>query len=388
MKEIATFYLFTLSALLFAQQPASSLLSDAESTGWTHDDNVLLHDTDDGVNVSSSHDMGWITSLTAYDNFHLSGAFLLSPGATAQLAFRVPKDDSPYPAFTGYALQFDRNSDQQNNLGSIINVARAIEPDSLDLGQYNSFDIIAHGDHLLVKIDGKRVAEVHNRRSTRGFFKIGVTGKGITFRDLKVVEIHATYPSSPDIKDFIINFPGFDYKSIFDGRSLEGWTNTGDSKWDISDGVLHGYSGENGGFLISTDEYKNFHFKFKFKIKFEDNSGIFIRKPKGEGVSIENSVECNIYDFNGYTHAYSTGSLATHARAWSKLIDYQDWNTGDIYALGDHIVMYINGNKASEAHLPQFEYKGNICLQAGIKIFTDKGPSDIFFKDLWVKCID
>lgn len=155
-------------------------------------------------------------------------------------------------------------------------------------------------------------------------------------------------------------------------------------------GILHGYSDGANSFFVSNEAYRNFYLLCKFKILKEDNSGIFIRKhPDSTNVSINDAIECNIYDHNGYSHAYSTGSIAIHARAWSHMIDYTDWNTMEIFAHNNHIVLYINGRKSSEAYLPkQFDKAGNICLQAGPRFFSDNGSSHIYFKDLAIKNMD
>lgn len=35
-----------------------------------------------------------------------------------------------------------------------------------------------------------------------------------------------------------------------------------------------------------------------------------------------------------------------------------------------------------------FNKAGQICLQAGTKVFTDNGPSDVYFKDLMIRKMD
>ena len=176
--------------------------------------------------------------------------------------------------------------------------------------------------------------------------------------------------------------------SLFDGKSLKGWSKSGDGYWRVEDGALHGYSGEKGGYLINEGSYKNFYLKAAFKIAYEDNSGIFIRKdPNVENPGLDNALECNIYDANGFSHAYSTGAIVTHARAWSKMITYEEWNELEIFAFEDHIVMAINGRKASDVHVPSnFNIAGNICLQAGLQLMSEeKGPSNVWIKDIYVK---
>jgi hypothetical protein len=391
MRVIIFYFLVLTLTSMSAQESWKFLLTDDDINQWSAGENIRIRKSPEGIALSSNNDEAWISSPGVYQNFRLKGQFLLTENGSAKIAFRVNDPEDQMPELNGYAVHFDRNAEQQNNLGSIIDVARAKSIDSLKLNQWNRFEIIAMDDHLQVKINDQPVVSTHHRRSFSGHLKIGVTGEGATFKALQIQEIGFDLKNlGPDAEDFLISYPGVDYQSIFDGKSLEGWTQTGTSRWETRQGAIYGHSGGEGGFLVSSSTYQNFHLKFKFKIAKEQNSGIFIRKPaNAAAISLQNSVECNIYDHNGYTHAYSTGALVNYARAWSFLTNYEDWNTGDIFALNDQIIMYINGRKASEAQIPDFNQSGNLCLQAGLKLLSeDKGPSEVWFKDLWIKCID
>lgn len=387
MKLQLIFFLVIISWTLSAQE-WKSLTSDDAIYNWQ-----LSHNFDaqlNGNSISASAYSGTATALypEVLQNFRLKMDFLLNKGGNATLAFRIPEQHTKMPTVYGYGVSLDADYNQQNTLGSIIGIARAKTIDSLDLNTWNTLEIIAEADYLRVFINDQMVAETNDRRSSAGTLGLTVNDKGLQLRNVSYAPLKDAHPGRPLIEDLIRSHPGTEYESIFDGETLNGWTATGTSTWDVADGVLHGYSGADGGFLVSEGAYHNFHMKFKFKIIQEDNSGIFIRNPVGKDVAISHSVECNIYDLTTYTHPYSTGSLATHARAWSFVTDYEDWNTGDIYAYEDQVVMYINGIKTAQATLPDLNHNGNICLQAGIKIFTDRGPSDIYFKDLWVKKIE
>lgn len=175
--------------------------------------------------------------------------------------------------------------------------------------------------------------------------------------------------------------------SMIDNQALTGWHILGNGEWTYYYGELHGYSGAEPSYLVTDKTYKNFYLRCEFKIKKEDNSGIFIRKhPDSTAVSLQDAIECNIYDSDGEKQLYSTGSIVTHGLAPSNLITYGDWNTMEIFAQNEYIVLYINGQKSSEALLPtNFNKAGNICLQAGTRIYTDNGPSDIRFKNLQIR---
>ncbi len=386
-------YVIGMSILLILSITSSShsqsvkLFDNETLDGWTIKGDVKASFNDDVVSLESGEDHGILWSDAIYDHFVLRGECFLEPGLAGALLFRQP---GKHDLAQGYALSLTHQPDQQNPTGSIINVARGTWLPRFDTAGWFSFVLKAHGDYLVVKIDDQIVAQTRDHRSRDGHLGFKITnGSMLKFRELTLTDL-ADPGHTPDIRDHFNAAFNIPFTEIFDGKSLDGWSNHGGSTWDVENGILHGYSGDAGGFLISDGSYKNFHLILDFKIIKEDNSGIFIRRPaEAAEVTIQNSIECNIYDHNGFEHAYSTGSLATHARAWSNLINYEGWNTAEILAHEDQVAMYINGVKASQADLPQFNQAGNICLQAGIKVFhPTQGPSDIYFRNIRVKSLD
>ena len=130
-------------------------------------------------------------------------------------------------------------------------------------------------------------------------------------------------------------------------------------------------------YLVSEKSYKNFYLKGKFKILKEDNSGVFIRKhPDSTNITLTNTIECNIYDHNGYTHAYSSGAIVPHARAWAGMVHYKDWNSFEIFTKDDLVIMYLNGFKR---HL-RCIYRTPL-IERGISVYKP-GPDFSLIMDL------
>lgn len=373
-----------------------TIFNGKDLQGWTERGNFEKEIKDGTLYLKASHafNNAWVLSEKTYRNFKLELEFLMDDGANSGVLFRYN------PALNGAlnALAYEANIDWDPNiqgpLGTIEHAARAKLIEGIDKMAWNKMRIEALGDHLKVFINESLVCETHNRRSMVG--KIGLQvpirkGGTIGFKNVRIQELDNTELSVPPIEDYYRATYERSLKPMMEGESLEGWHTIGPGKWSFEEGgVLHGYSGNAHSFLVTNDTYKNFYLKCKFKIIKEDNSGIFIRKhPDSTNVALTDAIECNIYDHNGYSHAYSTGSIVTHARAWYGMTHFEDWNTMEIFAHESYIVLYINGQKASEAHLEgPYNKAGNICLQAGTKVFTDSGPSDIYFKDLKIKNMD
>lgn len=75
---------------------------------------------------------------------------------------------------------------------------------------------------------------------------------------------------------------------LFDGQSLEGWTQHGGGIWSVEDGVIVGrfdHSNPGAGYLMTAGEYEDFIFHLQYWIDKGGNSGVFIREPRQEWTS-------------------------------------------------------------------------------------------------------
>ena len=348
------------------------------------EDNVLhLHATAPNNNA-------WIYTQKEYRNFKLELEFLMADStANSGILFRFDPTSTGNFNQIAYEANIDWRIDKQNVMGTIENAARANAIPKVAINAWQKLRVEANYDYLQVYFNNQLICETHNRRATKGRIGLQVPisqGDDIAFRNIRVQQL-------PDNETLALSLEAT-YKNetiplqpLFSNHSLDGWHMIGPGKWDFEADVLHGFSGETHSYLISDRLYKNFYLSCRFKIKKEANSGIFIRQhPDSTSVSPIDAVECNIYDHNGYAHAYSTGSIVTHTRAFSKLIEYDAWNEMEIFAKEDHLILTINGKKSAETYLPRkFNRAGPICLQAGTKVFSDNSPSDIYFKDLMIR---
>lgn len=343
--------------------------------------------------IAENEEESFLYSEKEYRDFVLEAEFL-APQIKSGIGFRYNESSPASLDKAGYLVSLNWNNDQQNPMGSIFHTARATIIDSAKTEDWQKIKIEALEDHFKVFINDNLICETHDRKREAGKIALlapGEEGQVIGFRELILEEFPSKDSLRPMMEDEYRQSPKAELEPLFVDDSFEGWNPVGDGSWRINQGIIHGFSGAEGGFLVSDKTYKNFYLKLSFKIKKEDNSGIFIRKsPTRSDVSIEDALECNIYDHNGYSHPYSTGSIVNQARAWYGMIDYTAWNDLEIFAKDEHVVMFINGRKSSDTYVATtFDKPGNICLQAGIQVFAkDKGPSDIYFKDVMIKNMD
>ena len=123
--------------------------------------------------------------------------------------------------------------------------------------------------------------------------------------------------------------------SLFDGKTLSGWTKGGgneNSKWEVVDGVIVG-SGSASMLYSPKGDYKNFHFKAEVKINDHGNSGMYFRSPTNGGnfsdgyeAQIDSTHRDPIRTGSIYGSCTSTSSLfrptpglPTRSSAWTEL---------------------------------------------------------------------
>jgi len=345
------------------------------------------------IHASHPNNNAWVLTNRIYRNFNLELEFLMQDTNTnSGVLIRFEPQRQGLPNISAYEANIDWRLNHQNVMGTLENAARSNYSGGAEPGMWHKMRIEANGDRLNVFFDDRLICQTHNRRALSG--KIGLQvpinqGGDIAFRNIRLQQL----PDTPTLEaelERVFRSSTKPLVALVNDAALSGWHTIGEGKWTFDGAVLHGYSGNSHSFLVTDEVYKNFYLRCLFKIKKEDNSGIFIRKhPDSTAVNTTNAIECNIYDHNGFGHAYSTGSIVGHARAFSNLIDYEDWNVMEIMAKDNRLLLAINGDKSAEIYLPQpFNRAGNICLQAGTKVFTDNGPSDIYFKDLVIRDLD
>jgi len=155
------------------------------------------------------------------------------------------------------------------------------------------------------------------------------------------------------------------WTQVFDGSTLNGWTQVGEANWRIEDGAIVADKGK-GGFLVSKDSYKNFQIYAEFWSDEEANSGIFIRCKDPKKIGARDCYEMNIFDKRP-DPSYGTGAIVYFAEANPALKAAGKWNTYEILADGRHLTIALNGQKTADVR-SGFHEEGHFALQYGAGI--------------------
>ena len=163
---------------------------------------------------------------------------------------------------------------------------------------------------------------------------------------------------------------GTGWVTLFDGKSLDGWDQIGDSNFKVADGVLIADKGN--GFLVSKTSYGDFQLRAEFWIESETNSGIFIRCTDPEKVTGKNAYEVNIWDTRP-DPSYGTGAIVDVAKVDPMPKAGGKWNVYEITAKGDTFTVTLNGQKTVDGAKDGKLASGRIALQHGLGLKDDKG---------------
>ncbi|MEJ5988777.1 DUF1080 domain-containing protein [Ramlibacter sp. PS3R-8] len=156
------------------------------------------------------------------------------------------------------------------------------------------------------------------------------------------------------------------WTSLVDGtRGMENFNRVGDTNWTASDGAIQAMSGgSNPGYLVTRNSYRDFMLRAEFWASDDANSGIFLRCQNPVQITDESCYEANIFDQRP-DPTYATGAIVRFApvaqpfaRAGGR------WNTFELTARGDHLVVVFNGVKTVDIRDSKFA-SGPIALQWG-----------------------
>ncbi len=152
------------------------------------------------------------------------------------------------------------------------------------------------------------------------------------------------------------------WKSLFNGKDLTGWTVIDGPvmAWNAKDGMIScGGGGNGGGWLSTTDEFKNFELELEFRLPSGGNSGIFLRAPHTGNPAYE-GMEIQVLDDDSPLYAkiepwQHCGSLYGLAPAkLGALKKAGEWQKYDIICDRQRVKVTLNGTLVVDANLADF----------------------------------
>ncbi len=159
----------------------------------------------------------------------------------------------------------------------------------------------------------------------------------------------APVPEKPDAQGWI---------TLFDGKTLSGWTAPDPGGWEMKDGVVIGQGPRSH--LFSPNLYTNLEFKSEVKLNHSGNSGMYFRTalgggfPKGYEAQVENTSP----------DPQRTGSLYNFHKVTEQLIADDTWYTQHVIAIGNRIIIKVNDKIVTDFIDEKNTYmSGHLALQ-------------------------
>lgn len=176
------------------------------------------------------------------------------------------------------------------------------------------------------------------------------------------------------------------FTTLFDGKTTNGWHSYGKTAvgkaWKVEGGAFHldpsvkkGYQTEEGGDLVSNDEYENFDLKLQWKISEKGNSGIifYVNEDTSKYHETWNTgLEMQVLDNGTPTRlGHDDSRLYTHrAGDLYDLLAAQDgtakplgeWNDVEIISNNGKLDFYMNGQHSLSTTLWNDTWKQMVAI--------------------------
>jgi hypothetical protein len=162
------------------------LLFDGQSlAGWTPRESARWDVVDGAIAYRAGSGPGFLCTSKSYGDFELKVDFWVDAVANSGVFLRCPESGS-ITATNAYEVNI-YDPHEQWPTGSIKDVA-VRQGDTRSVGRWSSYHIIAQGNHLVVRFDGRVVVDTRDDREKSG--PIGLQqfkGQGmIKFRNIKL----------------------------------------------------------------------------------------------------------------------------------------------------------------------------------------------------------
>lgn len=199
-----------------------------------------------------------------------------------------------------------------------------------------------------------------------------------------------------------IDVTGDGWTKMFDGKTLDGWQALMNPHvWRVEDGMIVGsdstvnsllfYIGNEvlGGPVPPKSHYRVTDFEFKADIKLRPlgvSSMYFRARPEPAGPDDIGVAPGYIAQANNSATDIDprTGSLYGMENVYEQLVADDTWWTQHVIAIGDHIQIFVNGERVVDFRDPKNLYReGYLALL----VLGEWAPTTVYFKNLMLRQI-
>lgn len=150
-----------------------------------------------------------------------------------------------------------------------------------------------------------------------------------------------------------------EWTSLFDGKSMAGWTATDNnpvgSQWQVIGGDMV-LTAAGGGDIVTVDTFADFELKLEWKISEKGNSGIFYRVASDGDWVWKTGIEYQILDDQSFPQLAGSSRISgsvfdLYGPSLSAFRPSGEFNQSRIRVENGHVEHWLNGSKILSYHL-------------------------------------
>ena len=145
---------------------------------WNIDGNVVQADTGSGMLVTRQR----------YGDFQLKLEFWADEKTNSGVFIRCSGTEDITPASCYEVNIFDTRPDQSFRTGAIVDVSPPASVINTE-GRWNTYEIIAHGTHMKIILNGTTTVDAHDDRLGEGHIALQYAAGGIKFRNVRIRDL-------------------------------------------------------------------------------------------------------------------------------------------------------------------------------------------------------
>jgi hypothetical protein len=175
----------TMETAVPAEEAAGSvtLFNGQDLAGWTPRGEATWEVVDGTITPLEGSGIGFLVTNESYDDFRLTAEFWVDDTANGGVFVRVPEAGEISQSNSFEINIYDAHANWPT--GSINELQRNDAPNTV--GQWNTFEITAEGNHLTVALNGENVVDVQAQRLPSGPIALQYNANGtIRYRNVEI----------------------------------------------------------------------------------------------------------------------------------------------------------------------------------------------------------